>query len=202
MQERMANTEREEQIENLRKKTEKVQKFTSTIAGVISAVAVGVTVSLSSGIFFDQKTTYTRAELSDKLVMAEETMKAQSKQLTKLKSDIKTIDISLNTLTSLPEGSEWKIEVSKVSESVSKIDVKLAALESALTLNPEKALAIPILRKDLDNAKESLRTELLQTKSEIDRIYDQNKWFLGLMFTMALSVLGMAISSFVGRKDT
>ena len=63
-------------------------------------------------------------------------------------------------------------------------------------------MAIPILRKDLDNAEKSIRAELRQTNSEIDRIYDQNKWFIGLMLTMALSVIGMAVSSFVGRKDT
>ena len=202
MQERMENTEHEEHLENLRKKSERLQKFTSTIAGVISAAAVGISLLLTTNLFFDQKKTLTRGELSEKLIVAEEIIANQNEKLIKLQSDLKLIGSSIDTLTNLPEGSEWKIEASKISQSVIKIDGKLSALEAALTLNPEKALAIPILRKDLDNVKQSIHSELRQTKSEIDRIYDQNKWFLGLMFTMALSVLGMAISSFIGRKDT
>lgn len=36
----------------------------------------------------------------------------------------------------------------------------------------------------------------------IDRMYDQNKWFIGLIFTIALSVLGMSASNFFNKKDT
>lgn len=202
MQERMENSKQEEELENLRKKSEKIQKFTSTIAVVISAAAIGITVSLSFSLFFDKKTTYTRSELSQKLVEAEKVISSQDAQLTQLKTDINLIQSSLAALSALPEGSKWKTEASKISQDVATIDTKLSSLESALTLNPEKALAIPILRKDLDNAEKSIRAELRQTNSEIDRIYDQNKWFIGLMLTMALSVIGIAVSSFVGRKDT
>ena len=201
MQDRMYETEKEK-IESLSNKSAKIQKITTTLAGLISAMVAAIAISLYVGALFDGSKTYSRSELSGMVVRTEQVIEEQNKAIESLKSGIKTISSSLNTLSSLPEGSEWKIETSKITEKVAHIEEKLNALESALTVDPAKALAIPILRKDLDSAELSLRSELLQTKSEVDRIYDQNKWFLGLMFTMALSVLGMAVSSFVSRKDS
>jgi len=198
----MRESEQEEKVERFRSKSERIRTLTTTIAGSTSAIAAVMALSLSVGFIFDEKKTFSRSELSEKLVMTEQIITNQNKKIIGLQADVKEISSSLSTLSSLPEGSEWKIEASTILERVSRIDGKLAALESALTLDPAKALAIPILRKDLESAEENLRSELLQTKSEINRIYDQNKWFLGLMFTMALSVLGMAVSSFVSRKDS
>jgi hypothetical protein len=160
------------------------------------------TLSLTVNLFFDKSKTFSRSALSKKLIDTELVINSQASAISVLQSEVNKISSSLISLSSLPEGTEWKVETSQISEKVSRIQGKLAALEAALTLDPAKALAIPILRKDLDNTEKNLRAELLQTKSEIDRIYDQNKWFLGLMFTMALSVLGMAVSSFVSRKDS
>jgi cell division protein FtsL len=202
MLDRMHESEQEERKENLRKRTVKIQKLTTTIAGSISAIAVVATLSLTVNLFFDKSKTFSRSALSKKLIDTELVINSQASAISVLQSEVNKISSSLISLSSLPEGTEWKVETSQISEKVSRIQGKLAALEAALTLDPAKALAIPILRKDLDNTEKNLRAELLQTKSEIDHIYDQNKWFLGLMFTMALSVLGMAVSSFVSRKDS
>ncbi len=108
----------------------------------------------------------------------------------------------LDLISEVPESHGWKIQASDLTNQTQEIKASLQALENALTVNPEKALAVPILRKDLDNVEKSLRSELQQTRNEINRMYDLNKWFIGLMFTMAVSVLGIAISSFFNRNDT
>jgi hypothetical protein len=191
-----------EVLNKLKAKNEKIQKFTTGVAGTISALALGITVSLFFGFFTDGQKSLTGNELNEKVIVIETNIEKQTKYISNMKSEIINLGDSLDSLSNLPEGSQWKTEASKISQRVVNIEDKLTALEQALTLDPAKALAIPILRKDLDNAEENIRNELKQTKAEIDRIYDQNKWFIGLMLTMALSVLGMAVGSFFGRKDT
>lgn len=195
------NKENLERLKELKKKSERVRVFTATVAGSVSAIAVGITLSLALGLFSDEKKVFSRNELTEKLIKTESVNEQQAKRIEQLEKELKGIGTSLNTLSSLPEGSEWKTEASKITQRISQTENKLGALGSALTVNPAKALAMLILRKDLENTEENLRTELLHTKSEINRIYDQNKWFLGLMFTMALSVLGTAVSNFVSKKD-
>lgn len=75
-------------------------------------------------------------------------------------------------------------------------------LDDAIGESPDKSLAVPLLRKDLDNLKDSYHRDLDSTQAEINRVYDQNKWFLGLMFTMALGLIGLAISNFLQLRKS
>jgi hypothetical protein len=90
-----------------------------------------------------------------------------------------------------------KVELAKVETDISALQSHVARLEDAIGQSPEKALSVPLLRKDIDNLKET-------TQAEVTRVYDQNKWFLGLVGTMALGVLGLAISNFLQlrKKDS
>ena len=191
-----------EEIKAREKKVEKIRKMSSWVAGMTSAIAIALTVSMAAGLFFGESKTLSREELSVKIGEVEAGNKKQHEEISKLTTEIKNINASLQVITSLPKGAEWKVEASQLSHKLNDVSDRMSALESALTVNPSKALSVPILRKDLDNTEKYLHAELAQTKAEIDRIYDQNKWFIGLMFTIALSVLGLAVSSFFNRKDT
>ena len=58
-----------------------------------------------------------------------------------------------------------------------------------------KSLALPLLQRDLQNARETFRNDVKDIKAEVDRIYDFNKWFMALMFTVALGVFGLALNN-------
>ena len=185
-----------------KKKMEKLQKLTSLAAGMVSSIALVLTITIATGLFFGKSNTLSREELTSKIIEVDRSNRQQLSDIASIKSDLAQMKKGLQSVSSLPKGSEWKAEISKLSHQVSNISERMTALESALTVDPSKALSVPILRKDLDSAEKNLRSELTQTRSEINRIYDQNKWFIGLMFTIALSVLGMAVSSMFNRKDT
>lgn len=70
----------------------------------------------------------------------------------------------------------------------------------SLSLPPPSGLAVPLLRQDLENLKASQQRALEASTNEIDRVYDQNKWFIGLMFTMAIGLISLAISNFVQAR--
>ncbi len=192
----------DEKLEELKAKQEKVRRLTSLAAGMTSSIAVVITIAMATGLFLDTTKTLSKKDLIARVAEVSQSNVQQLLDIKTLKNEIGKIREGLNSISSLSKESQWKIEASRLANQVNEVATRLSALESALTVDPSKALAVPILRKDLDNAEKSLRAELTQTKSEIDRIYDQNKWFIGLMFTIALSVLGMAVSSAFNRKNT
>lgn len=73
-----------------------------------------------------------------------------------------------------------------------------ARIEAALLASPEKALEMPLLKRDLDQAKRDSAEANAALQREIDRIYDVNKWLMG---AMALGVLSLAATQFLGRRD-
>lgn len=184
------------------KRTEKTRWFSSVVAGTSATIAIAITFSMLSGVFFGGGQALTREELSDRLKLLESSLRETQQMVAKAQTEVKQIKNEVGAIANLPKDSKWTSEASRINGKVAALDGKLAALESALTEDPVKALAVPILRKDLDNARNTFNTGLTQTRSEIAQIYDLNKWFIGLMMTIAVSVLGLAVSSFLGRKDS
>lgn len=183
-------------------KKNSARTWSNIVAGMASSITVALTAAMIFGLVFDESKTLNNTELAQKISSIELEKENLRKEVSSLNSELLTLKSSLDAIAKIPDEHGWKSEASKISVSIDRLDARLEALESAITEDPAKALAVPILRKDLDNTEKSLKAELAQTKSEIDRMYDQNKWFIGLMFTIALSVLGMAASSFFNRKDT
>lgn len=194
-------------LENMQKNADIFKKHTanrwsSIVAGMTSSMAIAISIAMFAGLFFDENKTLSNSELTEKINLLHVEKKKLESEVDLLKSEISTVENGLKAISSVPDKHGWNAEAIKLSANIEKLKQRLDALEKAITEDPAKALAVPILRKDLDNAEKSLKAELAQTKLEIDRMYDQNKWFIGLMFTIALSVLGMAASSFFNRKDT
>jgi hypothetical protein len=59
-------------------------------------------------------------------------------------------------------------------------------LDAAILDSPTKALSIPLLRQELQGVKTNYQRDIESYNKQIDRIYDQNKSFIGLMFSMAI----------------
>lgn len=70
--------------------------------------------------------------------------------------------------------------------------------------DPAKSLEMPLLRNELEHVKKGCQSDLVNLKEEVGRIYDLTKWFVGLMFTMALGIIGLAVTNFVkaGTKQS
>lgn len=193
---------RKERSEKAKNKKTAARTWSNIVAGMSSSIAIAITIAMATGIFFSENKTLNNTELTSELQSIEDKNETLVKEIAQLQNELSRVKSGLSNISSLPEGHEWKTEASEIKHNISLISGRLDALEGALTVNPSKALAVPILRKDLDNTEKNLKAELSQTRAEIDRMYDQNKWFIGLMFTIALSVLGMAASSFFNKKDT
>nr|WP_289622793.1 type I restriction enzyme HsdR N-terminal domain-containing protein [Alcanivorax sp.] len=193
---------RKEWSKKVNSKKTAARAWSNIVAGMSSSVAIAIAIVMAMGLFFSEKKTLGNTEITSELLSIENKSESLAKEILLLENELSSFKNGLSYLASLPEGHEWKAEVVEIKHNISLISARLDALEGALTVNPAKALAVPILRKDLDNTEKNLKAELSQTRAEIDRMYDQNKWFIGIMFTIALSVLSMVASSFFNRKDT
>lgn len=88
----------------------------------------------------------------------------------------------------------------EVKANQDRLQARLASLENALVATPEKALAVPMLRQQLDTIQERTRADIDSVHSEIGRLFALTQWFIGLMFTIALGVFGLALAN-LKRSD-
>ncbi len=105
-----------------------------------------------------------------------------------LKVEVVNLKKEIDTLTNQSGGSD--VQSSQYKNNVQALDNRIKIIEQAILDNPEKSLALTLLSRDIDN-----------TTKEVERLYDLFKWFFGLMFTMALSLLGLAVSNFIKKPE-
>ena len=95
------------------------------------------------------------------------------------------------TLTSASNVQLSNIKIESLDKQLQEISSGIKSLRGIIIESPEKALAIPLLRKEMDDLQNKQIALAASTKNQIDRIYDFSKWFLGLMITLAIGLVTM-----------
>jgi hypothetical protein len=90
-----------------------------------------------------------------------------------------------------------KQNVATINTDIDRLHSELDTLNSVLVTNPEKALTVPLLRKDLDDWKVSTQKDIDSIRGEMTRSYDLNRWLIGLILA---AVIGTILSNFIQAK--
>ncbi|MDH2077200.1 hypothetical protein [Pseudomonas atacamensis] len=98
------------------------------------------------------------------------------------------------------------VELTSLKAAVKSIDERLEILERSISENPEKALSIPMLRKDQENMSKAIEGNKVAVSAELTRIYDQQKWILGgigtVLFAAVTALLAALFKMILKGKET
>lgn len=130
--------------------------------------------------------------------------KVASEEITDLNAKVDKLEIELSQLQSnVSTGNASAVDVGpfRVFEGRSgdesiyryeEYDKRLSVVEKAIIDSPERSLALYKLSNDIEDLKEDRKSDLEDTKKEIDRIYSFSQWFMVGMFSIAVSLIGLA----------
>ena len=173
----------------------KIRRTASWFAGVVASITAAMAVGSFTFLFSDKSTQESRLALTQSELRSE----IQSTVKSSL-SEIENLKRQLNTLSNPPTAGAISIKIEDITQRISGLEKKMSTIETAIVDSPERAMSIPILRRDLDSLRTDVRSDLAGTKQEIDRVYDMSKWFIGLMATMAVGILGLAFGNLFKAK--
>lgn len=109
----------------------------------------------------------------------------QSRRIDGLQDELRSAKAIVMSGTTAPEYAVLEERLRRVEQSQQRIN-------EAILGSPEKAVEMPMLRRDLQEMKTTDAESTAAIRREIDRIYDLNKWLFG---GLALSVLAIALSN-------
>ncbi len=84
--------------------------------------------------------------------------------------------------------------IDQIRTAEAKLDARLGALEASIMASPEKAVALPMLKQQLDSLQDRTHSDLDGIRGEIGRLFTLTQWFIGLMFTIALGMFGLSFN--------
>ncbi|MGB8522819.1 MAG: hypothetical protein WCD43_07625 [Candidatus Acidiferrales bacterium] len=87
-------------------------------------------------------------------------------------------------------------DIDTITSSLTTMRSEIDTINSALVTNPEKALTVPLLRKDVDELKAETQRDMDSLRGEMTRGYDLNRWLIGLILAVLIgTVINNAIQS-------
>ncbi|WP_273454981.1 hypothetical protein [Nevskia ramosa] len=155
---------------------------------VLAATAGFTTVFIALVITFDAKSNRQLLEarsdanrsLASDLVEFRERLEAAEKRIKVISAPVPGVSVSA--------------EQQKLAAQLQSVDERLKRIETAILDSPERALSIPLLRKDFDEGSKRIEEYRTANRVDVDRLYDQQKWILGGIGTVLLGVIGGAIT--------
>ncbi len=114
-----------------------------------------------------------------------------SKRFDDLKSKLNDIEIQTAKL-SKPD----LLKTATLAKDIQAIKDELKGIKKSIYDNPEKALTLPLINKELELLKETN----IRIRSEVNRVYDLSKWFIGTLIAMTVGLLGAIVSIIVSKK--
>lgn len=163
-----------------------ITKGTSAVAMGAAAVA-GLALFKEADVTGVREAAVGRIELDATVVSSIRDLRSQVAQVRREQSAI----IRNNS------GKPLDASASAILSRLDAIEGRQARLEQAILTTPEKALAMPLLRRDLDAAKETNAQAIAAVKANVDQVYDLTKWFIG---ALAVGVFSLAIPNLINRR--
>jgi len=119
-------------------------------------------------------------------------------QVVELQNQVATLEYMV---TQQPSNHDYGSEITSLTKAQGYLDDRLAVIEQAVLDNPGKSLELTLMRKEIDAIKETYKSDSERTLKEIERVYNQNNWFIGLMFSMAIGLISLAVGNFIKRPE-
>lgn len=112
------------------------------------------------------------------------------------------LDKRINEILDSKENSVKFIDTNLNSNKrIVELEKKIEILNKIILDDPEKSLTIPLLRKDIDSQKINNDIKIETLKGEIETVIDLNKWVLGLIFSLLVTIVISNIFKLNSRKQ-
>jgi hypothetical protein len=158
----------------------------SVFAGFILVIVLAITfVLFAVGLFKPQLGgTNELEELSKKVDILSQTADNQAAATKRLE------DIITKIANAAPHSDPSVAgKIATLEQQIAGLSALNKTIDVGLGEKAEKALSIPLLRKDISALKDAQTQESQRAHADVDRLYTLIQWLIGLMMTISISVL-------------
>jgi hypothetical protein len=126
-------------------------------------------------------------------------IQALQRQVGELSLRVDELKVLVASWPPVPTAGAPSPEVASLQMDLDSVDERLDAIESAILLDPAGALDLARLQMELEALDERQADSMEAIDREVTRVYDFNKWFILLMFTMAATLVAVAVNIYRGQ---
>lgn len=87
------------------------------------------------------------------------------------------------------------VELTYLNNQIEKLRSEVSAVKQLILDDPEAMLTLPLVKKDID----VINKDILNVRSEINRLFNFSKWFLGTQITLSLGLFSVVIAGILKK---
>ena len=173
---------------------ERRRVFSVTLSGVASGMAALVVFGSSIVSVMTERVSGVNAAVQS----GTEVDRRIVDRLGQLQIEVAALRKAQASIAQLPPGAKTTVPLEELNAKIDAVARRQDRLEQAIQSTPEKALSMPLMRRDIDNMRENNAQSIAAIKASVDQVYDLTKWLLG---ALAIGVFSLAIANFLQRKS-
>ena len=162
-------------------KKRKIFKLLNIITTFISILGISVLTYYFVNTIFKKET-----------ISEYQTLKSENQYL---KKSLQALKIKLEKNNTLKDTGITK------SSRIEILEQKIENLNKIILEDPEKSLTIPLLNKEIENQKSNTEIKIEFLKDKVETVIELNKWILGLIFSLLVTIIIANVFNFNFKKD-
>lgn len=120
---------------------------------------------------------------------------AGQEKIKQFSDELRTLDFQLKAMKDSAVKVPVNVDVSLLESKLTKLAGRLEVLENAISNNPEKALIVPMLRKDHELLVKQFNDSLIAIKLDYDRLWGMLMLLLTSLGAAVIVLCGWALKS-------
>jgi flagellar basal body-associated protein FliL len=135
---------------------------------------------------------YFASSIFPKNTFDQEKIQKENIELTKKVTDLQNRLVVVDTSITIQRPNE---------ERIIELEKKIETLNNIIIENPEKSLTIPLMKKDIENIRKGNDLQIELIKDKVETVIDLNKWILGLIFSLLITIVISNLSKSKLKND-
>ncbi|WP_163131041.1 hypothetical protein [Agarivorans sp. Alg241-V36] len=115
------------------------------------------------------------------------------------RAEFKEIKAKIDAMGELPTELPVSTKIAELENRINDLSGTLDKLNNAILESPQKALELPLLKRDIVSLQSQLDSTVTNIDKQVSRAYDMFKWITG---SLVLGLISLAIGLFVREKNT
>jgi hypothetical protein len=118
-------------------------------------------------------------------------------QVNDLTSRLNGLDASIASMSQHPSEANTELQLSNLTTEISDLSNKVSVLDQTILEDPNKAIALPLLQKDLEASQTIYDAKLTALQQSVNQI---NTYVTGFLVVIGLGFLGLAGTFFLAQR--
>jgi hypothetical protein len=168
------------------------ERVSTIIPIIVALIGTLATIIVASVTAYGQ---YITAKTIAPTPIPSQNITALQSELSGLQGEVKSLQQQLDSISQTTTDTANAAKLARIESSINELNNRMGVIEQAILDNPEKALSITLLKKDMQVLQDKYEANTQVVQNEINRVSGLNQSLIILVMTSMVGLVSLAVAN-------